>query len=449
MVIQMGKRRRKSLVAVVGRPNVGKSTLFNALAGERISIVKDTPGITRDRIYADVTWLDKNFTLIDTGGIEPDSKDIILSQMREQAQIAIDSADVIIFLVDVKQGLTDDDSNVAQMLRKSHKPVVLAVNKVDDYKKYMADVYEFYNLGIGEPIPISAANRLGIGELLDEVIKFFPEGEVVEEDENIPKVAIIGKPNVGKSSIINKLLGEDRLIVSDIAGTTRDAVDTNLKYDGKEYILIDTAGVRRKSKIKEELERFMIVRTVAAVERCDVCVLVIDATEGITDQDAKLAGIAHERGKGLIIAVNKWDLVEKNDKTVNTFNDFIKDMLSFAPYAEILYISAKTGQRLPKLYNLIDVVNENHSLRVQTGVLNEIMAQAVAMQQPPTDKGKRLKLYYITQVAVKPPTFVIFVNDKNLMHFSYTRYIENRIRESFGFKGVPLKFIIRERKEDQ
>ncbi len=449
MVIQMGKRRRKSLVAVVGRPNVGKSTLFNALAGERISIVKDTPGITRDRIYADVTWLDKNFTLIDTGGIEPDSKDIILSQMREQAQIAIDSADVIIFLVDVKQGLTDDDSNVAQMLRKSHKPVVLAVNKVDDYKKYMADVYEFYNLGIGEPIPISAANRLGIGELLDEVIKFFPEGEVVEEDENIPKVAIIGKPNVGKSSIINKLLGEDRLIVSDIAGTTRDAVDTNLKYDGKEYILIDTAGVRRKSKIKEELERFMIVRTVAAVERCDVCVLVIDATEGITDQDAKLAGIAHERGKGLIIAVNKWDLVEKNDKTVNTFNDFIRDMLSFAPYAEILYISAKTGQRLPKLYNLIDVVNENHSLRVQTGVLNEIMAQAVAMQQPPTDKGKRLKLYYITQVAVKPPTFVIFVNDKNLMHFSYTRYIENRIRESFGFKGVPLKFIIRERKEDQ
>lgn len=449
MVIQMGKRRRKSLVAVVGRPNVGKSTLFNALAGERISIVKDTPGITRDRIYADVTWLDKNFTLIDTGGIEPDSKDIILSQMREQAQIAIDSADVIIFLVDVKQGLTDDDSNVAQMLRKSHKPVVLAVNKVDDYKKYMADVYEFYNLGIGEPIPISAANRLGIGELLDEVIKFFPEGEVVEEDENIPKVAIIGKPNVGKSSIINKLLGEDRLIVSDIAGTTRDAVDTNLKYDGKEYILIDTAGVRRKSKIKEELERFMIVRTVAAVERCDVCVIVIDATEGITDQDAKLAGIAHERGKGLIIAVNKWDLVEKNDKTVNTFNDFIRDMLSFAPYSEILYISAKTGQRLPKLYNLIDVVNENHSLRVQTGVLNEIMAQAVAMQQPPTDKGKRLKLYYITQVAVKPPTFVIFVNDKNLMHFSYTRYIENRIRESFGFKGVPLKFIIRERKEDQ
>jgi GTP-binding protein len=445
----MGKRRRKSLVAVVGRPNVGKSTLFNALAGERISIVKDTPGITRDRIYADVTWLDKNFTLIDTGGIEPDSKDIILSQMREQAQIAIDTADVIIFLVDVKQGLTDDDNNVAQMLRKSHKPVVLAVNKVDDFGKYMADVYEFYNLGIGEPIPISAANRLGIGELLDEVIKFFPEGEVVEEDEDIPKVAIIGKPNVGKSSIINKLLGEDRLIVSDIAGTTRDAVDTLLKYDGKEYILIDTAGVRRKSKIKEELERFMIVRTVAAVERCDVCVLVIDATEGITDQDAKLAGIAHERGKGLIIAVNKWDLVEKNDKTVNTFNDFIRDMLSFAPYSEILYISAKTGQRLPKLYNLIDVVNENHSLRVQTGVLNEIMAQAVAMQQPPTDKGKRLKLYYITQVAVKPPTFVIFVNDKNLMHFSYTRYIENRIRESFGFKGVPLKFIIRERKEDQ
>ncbi len=440
-------KRSKPIVAVVGRPNVGKSTLFNALAGAKISIVKDTPGITRDRIYADVTWLQKNFTLIDTGGIEPDSKDIILSQMREQAQIAIDTADVIIFMVDVRQGLVDADSKVADMLRRAKKPVVLVVNKVDNQEKYMADVYEFYNLGIGEPYAISAANQMGIGDMLDVVTGYFPEQSGEEEEDTRTRVAIVGKPNVGKSSLINKLIGENRLIVSDIAGTTRDAVDTPVKHNGKEYIFIDTAGLRRKNKIKEELERYMIVRTVSAVERADVVVLVIDAVEGVTEQDAKIAGIAHERGKAMIIAVNKWDAVEKNNKTVNEYTDKVRNILSFMPYAEITFISAQTGQRLPKLYDLIDMVNEYHAMRISTGVLNEIMSEAVAMQQPPSDKGKRLRLYYITQVGVKPPTFVIFVNDKELMHFSYTRYIENKIREAFGFKGTPLKFIIRERKE--
>lgn len=441
-------KKVKPIVAVVGRPNVGKSTLFNALAGSMISIVKDTPGITRDRIYADVTWLTHNFTLIDTGGIEPDSKDIILSQMREQAQIAIDTADVIMFMVDVKQGLVDADAKVADMLRRSHKPVLLVVNKVDNFQKMMADVYEFYNLGIGEPYAISAANQMGIGDLLDEVVALFPEGaEEVEEDER-PKIAIVGKPNVGKSSIINKLIGEKRLIVSDIAGTTRDAVDTPVMYHGKEYVFIDTAGLRRKNKIKEELERYMIVRTVSAVERADVVVLVIDAVEGVTEQDAKIAGIAHERGKGVIIAVNKWDAVpDKNDKSIYRFSEKVRNILSYMPYAEIIYISALTGQRLNKLYETIDMVIENQSLRVATGVLNEIMTEAVALQQPPSDKGKRLKLYYITQVSVKPPTFVIFVNDKELMHFSYTRYIENKIRDTFGFKGTPLHFIIRERND--
>ena len=434
-------------MAVVGRPNVGKSTLFNALAGEQISIVKDTPGITRDRIYADVTWLDMAFTLIDTGGIEPDSNDIILSQMREQAEIAIQTADVILFMVDVKQGLTDSDSKVADMLRRSGKPVVLVVNKVDDFNKFMADVYEFYNLGIGDPFPISSANRLGIGELLDEVTgKFDKAAMEIEEDERT-KVAIVGKPNVGKSSIINKLIGENRLIVSDIAGTTRDAVDTEVTFNGKEYVFIDTAGLRKKKSIKEELERFMIIRTVSAVERADVVILVIDATEGVTDQDTKIAGIAHERGKAVIIAVNKWDAIEKDDKTIYKFTEKVRTWLAYMSYAEIIFISAQTGQRLPKLFELIDVVAENNAMRVGTGVLNEIMSEAVAMQQPPSDKGKRLRLYYITQVSVKPPTFVIFVNDKELMHFSYTRYIENRIRDAFGFKGTSLKFIIRERKE--
>ena len=437
----------KPVVAIVGRPNVGKSTLFNVLAGEMISIVKDTPGVTRDRIYADVTWLDKEFTMIDTGGIEPESKDIILSQMREQAQIAIDTADVIIFITDVRQGLVDADSKVADMLRRSGKPVVLAVNKVDNFDKFMPDVYEFYNLGIGDPVPVSAASRLGIGDMLDAVIAHFPEQEAEEKEDERPRVAIVGKPNVGKSSIINKLTGKQRVIVSDVAGTTRDAIDTNVKYNGKDYVFIDTAGLRRKNKIKEELERYMIVRTVSAVERAEVVVLMIDAEEGVTEQDAKIAGIAHERGKATIIVVNKWDAIEKDDKTIYKFTEKVRNTLSFMPYAELLFVSAKTGQRLPKLFETIDIVSENHAMRVATGVLNEIMAEAVAMQQPPSDKGKRLRLYYITQVAVKPPTFVIFVNDKELMHFSYTRYIENQIRETFGFKGTPLRFIIRERKE--
>ena len=445
----MSRSKGKPIVAVVGRPNVGKSTLFNALAGQKISIVKDTPGITRDRIYADINWLGRSFTLIDTGGIEPDSKDVILSQMREQAEIAINTADVIIFMVDVRQGLVDADAKVADMLRRSHKPVILAVNKVDNVNKYMADVYEFYNLGIGDPHPISAANQMGLGDMLDEVIAHFGEESEEEEEDDKIRVAIVGKPNVGKSSLINKMLGENRLIVSDVAGTTRDAVDTPVTHNGKEYIFIDTAGLRRKNKIKEDLERYMIVRTVSAVERADIVVLLIDAVEGVTEQDAKIAGIAHERGKAVIIAVNKWDAIEKNNKTVKEYESKIREILSYMPYAEITYISALTGQRLNKLYDLIDMVAENHAMRVATGVLNEIMAEAVALQQPPSDKGRRLKLFYITQAAVKPPTFVIFVNDKNLMHFSYTRYIENKIREAFGFKGTPLKFIIRERKENK
>lgn len=443
----MSKRKAKPIVAVVGRPNVGKSTLFNALAGENISIVKDTPGITRDRIYADISWLDMNFTLIDTGGIEPESRDVILSQMREQAQMAIDTADVIIFMVDVKQGLVDADSKVADMLRRSRKPIVLAVNKVDDFNKYMADVYEFYNLGIGEPFPVSSVNKLGFGELLDEVSSYFDREAAEEEEDDRIKVAIVGKPNVGKSSIINRLTGENRVIVSDIAGTTRDAIDTEVTHNGREYVFIDTAGLRRKNKIKEDLERYMIIRTVAAVERADIVILVIDATEGVTEQDAKIAGIAHDRGKATVIAVNKWDVIKKDNKTVNEYTQKVRQVLSFMPYAEIVFISAVTGQRLTKLYDTIDIVNENHAMRVATGVLNEIMSEAVAMQQPPTDKGKRLRLYYITQAAVRPPTFVIFVNDKELMHFSYTRYLENQIRETFGFRGTPFKFIIRERKE--
>lgn len=436
----------KPIVAIVGRPNVGKSTLFNVIAGDTISIVKDTPGVTRDRIYADCDWLNMNFTLIDTGGIEPDSKDIILSQMREQAEIAISTADVIIFIVDVRQGLVDSDSKVADLLRKSHKPVVLAVNKVDSVAKYGNDVYEFYNLGIGEPVAVSAASRLGIGDLLDEVVKHFDSEQMEEEEDERPRIAVVGKPNVGKSSIINKLVGENRVIVSDIAGTTRDAVDTEVIHEGTPYVFIDTVGLRRKSKIKEELERYSIIRTVSAVERADVVVVVIDATEGVTEQDAKIAGIAHERGKGIIVAVNKWDAIEKTDKTIYEYTRKIKEVLSFIPYAEYLFISAATGQRLTKLFEMIDVVRQNQNLRVATGVLNEIMTEAVAMQQPPSDKGKRLKIYYMTQVAVKPPTFVIFVNDKELMHFSYTRYLENQIRNAFGFKGTSLKFLVRERK---
>ena len=439
----------KPILAIVGRPNVGKSTLFNALAGERISIVKDTPGVTRDRIYAETAWLDRAFTVIDTGGIEPDTSDIILAQMREQAQIAIDTADVIIFMTDVRQGLVDADLRVADLLRRSQKPVVLAVNKVDNFKQQEMEVYEFYNLGLGDPYPISAEGKQGMGELLDAVVALFPAKTGGEDADERPKIAVIGKPNVGKSSLINRLVGSNRLIVSEIAGTTRDAVDTAVKHNGREYVFIDTAGLRRKNKIREELERYSIIRAVTAVERCDVAVVLIDAVTGITEQDAKIAGIAHERGKGLIIAVNKWDAVEKDERSTREYTEKIKTVLSFASYAEILFLSALTGQRLPKLYDVIDAVLENRSRRMGTGVVNEILMEAVAMQQPPSDKGRRLKIYYMTQVATGPPTFVVFVNDRKLMHFSYVRYLENRLRDAFDFAGTAVRFIVRERKEKE
>lgn len=439
----------KAILAIVGRPNVGKSTLFNTLAGEKISIVEDHPGVTRDRIYADVTWLNHSFSMIDTGGIEMDSKDKMLKHMREQADIAIDTADVILFLVDVRQGLVDADFKVADMLRKSGKPVILVVNKVDNFEIYMPDVYEFYNLGIGDPHPISAASKLGIGDMLDAVMELFDLEKIEEEEDDRPKIAIVGKPNAGKSSLINNLLGENRVIVSDVAGTTRDAIDTEIVYNGTEYVFIDTAGLRRKSKIKENIERYSIIRTVAAIERSDVVILMIDATEGVSEQDAKIAGIAHDRGRGLIIAVNKWDAIEKDNHTVKEYTKKVRDILSFVPYAEIIFISALTGQRTKKIFDLLETVIENHAMRIQTGVLNEILMEAVALQQPPSDKGKRLKLFYMTQVSTKPPTFVLFVNKKELMHFSYQRYIENRIRDTFGFMGTPIRIFIRERKEKE
>jgi len=438
----------KPIVAVIGRPNVGKSTLFNRLAGSNISIVQDTPGVTRDRIYADVSWLKYDFTLIDTGGIEPDTSDLILGHMRAQAEIAIETADVIIFMVDVQTGLTDADEKVADMLRRSAKPIVLCVNKVDSFKKFQYDVYEFYNLGLGDPFPITSTNAQGLGDMLDEVVKYFENaGLPTEEDDDIPSIAIVGKPNVGKSSLINKILGEERLIVSEIAGTTRDAIDTLVTYDGKQYRLIDTAGLRRKNKIKEDLERYSIVRTVSSIVKADLVVMMIDAVEGITEQDAKIAGIAHDRGKGVVIAVNKWDALEKDDKTMYRFLDDIQTTLAYMTYAPIVFISAITGQRINKLFETIDMVVESQALRIPTGVINEVLYDAMAMNQPPSDKGKRLKIFYMTQVSVKPPTFVLFINDKELTHFSYTRYIENQIREAFGFKGTPIRLINRERKE--
>ena len=427
---------------------MGKSTLFNTIAGKQISIVQDTPGVTRDRIYAEGNWLNYYFTMVDTGGIEPISDDVLLKQMRSQAELAIETADVIIFVTDVKSGVVDADYEVAEMLRRSKKPIVLCVNKVDSIKKYGNDIYEFYQLGLGEPFPVSAANHLGLGDLLDEVVKHFPKEGLEEEEDGTLKIALIGKPNVGKSSLTNKLLGENRVIVSDIAGTTRDAIDTEVTYNGTPYIFIDTAGLRRKGKVTEDIERYSVIRTVAAVDRADICIVLIDAVEGITDGDTRIAGIAHESGKGVIIAVNKWDLVEKNDKTMQEFTKQLKEKFAYMDYAEYLFISAETGQRIHKIYKLVNMIHDNQVMRIKTGVLNEILARATAMKQPPSDKGKRLKLFYITQASVAPPTFVIFVNDRELMHFSYTRYIENQIRENFGFRGTPIRFIIRERGED-
>jgi len=438
----------KPIVAIVGRPNVGKSTLFNRLAGERISIVEDTPGVTRDRIYADAEWLNTKFTLIDTGGLEPDTEDIILRQILRQAELAIEMADVIMFIVDVKAGVMDDDLQVANMLRKAKKPVVLVVNKVDVMTKENFDVYEFYSLGLGDPFAISAGQALSLGDMLDEVVSHFPKNDEEDEDDETIKVAIVGKPNAGKSSLINKILGEERVIVSEIPGTTRDAIDTFYEKDGQKYVFIDTAGIRRKSKIKENIERYSIVRAVAAVERCDVCVLVIDAEEGISDQDTKIAGIAHERGKAAVIVVNKWDLIEKDDKTMKKFTHDIEMELKYMPYAPMLFISALTGQRVVKLFEMINVVAQNSTRRIATGVLNDVLIEALAMTPPPTDKGRQLKVYYMTQVSVKPPTFVMFVNDSSLMHFSYKRYIENQIRQAFGFTGTPLHFIARNKEKD-
>ncbi len=439
----------KPIVAVVGRPNVGKSTLFNKLAGQRISIVQDTPGVTRDRIYADVEWLGRPFTLIDTGGMEPGAEDIILRQILQQAQVAMETADVILFVCDVKQGLLEDDMQVANILRKTKKPVVLAVNKVDDMRKENLDVYDFYSLGLGDPIPISAGQMLGLGELLDAVVSHFPPKEEGEGESDAIYVAVIGKPNAGKSSLINRILGEERLIVSHIPGTTRDAIDTPITINGQKYIFIDTAGIRRKSKIKEDIERYSIIRAVAAVERCDVAVLLVDANEGVTDQDTKIAGIAHERGKGAIIAINKWDTIEKNDKTMNQFLKDIDAELAYMSYAPKIFVSALTGQRIGRLMELIRTVHENQCLRISTGMLNEVLIEATAMQQPPSDKGKQLRIYYVTQVSVKPPTFVLFVNNRELMHFSYRRYLENQFRAAFGFTGTPIHFIVREKSDKQ
>ncbi len=437
----------KPIVAIVGRPNVGKSTLFNRIAGERISIVEDTPGVTRDRIYAEAEWLDYKFTLIDTGGLEPETDDLMLKNMYSQAEIAIESADVIIFVTDVRTGMVDADMQVANILRRSNKPIVLAVNKMDDLAKFGMDIYEFYSLGLGEPFGVSASQMIGLGDMLDEVVKHFPEDKINEEDDDVIKVAIIGKPNVGKSSLINRILGEERVIVSDVAGTTRDAIDTPYEYEGQKYVFIDTAGMRRKSKIKESIEKYSIIRAVAAVERADVCIMMINATEGITDQDTKVAGIAHEAGKAVIIVVNKWDLIEKDNKTMNKFMKDIDTEFKYLSYAPKLFISAKTGQRVAKLFELIKTVSQNSHMRVSTGMLNDVLIEAMAMNQPPAEKGRPLRIYYMTQVAVGPPTFVLFVNDTELLHFSYQRYIENQLREAFGFIGTPLHFIARNRKE--
>ena len=435
----------KPTVAIIGKPNVGKSTFFNYIVGSRISIVEDTPGVTRDRVYAETNWRGRNFTVIDTAGIEPESDDIIISQMREQAKIAIDIADVILFLTDIKQGVTAADEEIALMLKKSKKPVVLVCNKEDNISKDKNEIFEFYNLGLGEPYPVSAANALGIGDVLDAIYENFPEKDPTEDEDNRIKVAVIGKPNVGKSSLINKILGQNRTIVSSIAGTTRDAIDTEYKNEYGKYVLIDTAGIRRKSKVTESIEKFSIMRTLLAIERADVCLMMIDATEGVTDQDAKIAGEAHEAGKGIIIVVNKWDEYEKETGTLENYKKDIYNKLSYLSYAPIIFISAKTGQRVDKLFTMINNVAEQNSKRISTAMLNQVINEAIAIVQPPTDKGKRLKILYGTQASTKPPTFVIFVNSKELFHFSYERYLVNQIRKEFGLEGTPIRIIVREK----
>ncbi len=437
----------KPTVAIVGRPNVGKSTFFNYIIGQRISIVEDTPGVTRDRIYADAEWRGRKFSLIDTAGIEEQTDDIIISGMREQANIAIGVADVILFLTDIQAGITAADREIAQILRKSKKPVILVCNKADNFGKTADDIYEFYNLGLGTPFPVSATNALGIGDLLDEVYKHLPEENENEEEDNIIKVAIIGKPNVGKSSLVNKILGESRVIVSDIAGTTRDAIDSEYENEFGKYVFIDTAGIRRKSKVNEAIEKFSVMRTLYAIERSDVCLMMIDATEGVTDQDAKIAGEAHEAGKGIILIINKWDEIEKDDHTMEKFKKEVYNRLSYLTYAPILFISAKTGQRINKIFELINFVADQNAMRVSTSMLNQVLNEAVAIVQPPSDKGKRLKVYYMTQASTKPPTFVVFVNSKDLFHFSYERYLINHIRKEFGLQGTPIRMIVREKIE--
>ncbi|NLC87521.1 MAG: ribosome biogenesis GTPase Der [Clostridiaceae bacterium] len=437
---------RKPTVAIVGRPNVGKSTFFNYIVGKRISIVQDEPGVTRDRIYADATWKGKTFTLIDTGGIEPESEDIIISQMREQANIAINIADVIIFLTDIKQGVTAADKEISLMLKKSKKPIVLVCNKADNFGRTTDDIYEFYNLGIGDPYPVSSVNAIGIGDVLDAIYDDFPESNE-EEENSVIKVAVIGKPNVGKSSLINKILGENRVIVSDIAGTTRDAIDSEFENESGKYVFIDTAGIRRKSKVEEKIERYSVMRSVLAVERADVCLLMIDANEGVTEQDKKIAGEAHEAGKATIIVINKWDEYEKDQDSTEKYKKQVYNELAYLSYAPIIFISAKTGQRVNKLFEMINIVANQNAMRVSTSVLNQVLNEAIAIVQPPTDKGKRLKIYYMTQASTKPPTFVVFVNDKKLFHFSYERYLINQIRKEFTLTGTPVRMIVRERNQ--
>ncbi len=437
----------KPTVAIVGRPNVGKSTLFNKISGKRIAIVEDTPGITRDRIYADAEWLGKEFTLIDTGGIEPYSKDIILSQMRQQANLAIDMADVILLIVNVRDGVTAADKDIAAMLQKCGKPVILVCNKVDNPGDPPMEVYEFYNLGLGDPMMVSSIHGLGVGDLLDEVCSHFPETYDEDDDEDVIHIAIVGKPNAGKSSLVNRILGEDRVIVSDIAGTTRDSIDSRLERNGKKYVLIDTAGMRKRGKIDENVERYSVVRALNSIERADVCVIMIDATEGVTEQDTKIAGYVHEQGKAAVFAVNKWDLVEKETNTMKNFKDRLLEGFNFMMYAESIFISAKTGQRVDDLFEMAELAVEENKKRISTGLLNDVINDAIAMVQPPSDKGKRLKIYYGTQASVKPPTFVLFVNNSDLAHYSYVRYLENKIRAAFGFRGTPIKFIIREKGE--